>query len=279
MRMDKLTIKSQDALSEAQSLATSRGHSSIEPAHVLRSLLGQPEGSTTPVLQKLGVPLEPLQREIESILERTPKVTGGAQPQLSQATAQVLDAAFQEAEALQDEFVSTEHLLLAIAADSADPAGRALQEAGASRDGILRALASVRGGARVTDPDPESKYQALQKFGRDLTDLARTGKLDPVVGRDEEIRRVIQVLSRRTKNNPVLIGEPGVGKTAIAEGLAQRIAVGDVPESLVDRRVISLDVGALIAGAKYRGEFEDRLKAVLREVAEAQGTIILFIDE
>ncbi|MCZ6781994.1 MAG: ATP-dependent chaperone ClpB [Proteobacteria bacterium] len=279
MRMDKLTIKSQDALSEAQSLATSRGHSSIEPAHVLRSLLGQPEGSTTPVLQKLGVPLEPLQREIESILERTPKVTGGAQPQLSQATTRVLDAAFQEAEALQDEFVSTEHLLLAIAADSADPAGRALQEAGASRDGILRALASVRGGARVTDPDPESKYQALQKFGRDLTDLARTGKLDPVVGRDEEIRRVIQVLSRRTKNNPVLIGEPGVGKTAIAEGLAQRIAVGDVPESLVDRRVISLDVGALIAGAKYRGEFEDRLKAVLREVAEAQGTIILFIDE
>jgi len=279
MRMDKLTIKSQEAVAEAQSLASTRGHSSIEPAHVLRALLGQPEGSTIPVLQKLGAPLEPLQQEVERILEGLPKVTGGAQSQLSQASARVLQAAFQEAEQLKDEYVSTEHLLLAIAGDERDAAGRALREAGATRDAILKALAQVRGGARVTDPDPESKYQALEKFGSDLTDLARKGKLDPTVGRDEEIRRVIQVLSRRSKNNPVLIGEPGVGKTAIAEGLAQRIVAGDVPDSLKDRRLVALDVGALIAGAKYRGEFEDRLKAVLREVTEAEGGIIVFIDE
>jgi ATP-dependent Clp protease ATP-binding subunit ClpB len=279
MRYDKLTIKSQEALAEAQSLAAARGHSEIQPAHLLRALLGQPEGSTVPVLQKLGVSLDRLQGEIEDVLGQIPKVTGGAQPQLARAANHVLEAAFAEAEALKDEYVSTEHLLLAIVAEKQDAAARALREAGAGREAVLKALAGVRGGARVTDQDPESKYQALEKFGRDLTDVARKGKVDPVVGRDEEIRRIVQVLSRRTKNNPVLIGEPGVGKTAIAEGLAQRIVAGDVPESLKERRLIALDIGALIAGSKYRGEFEDRLKAVLREVAEADGQIIVFIDE
>jgi ATP-dependent Clp protease ATP-binding subunit ClpB len=279
MQFDKLTIKSQEALSEAQSLASSRGHGEIRPAHVLRSLLGQPDGSTIPVLQKLGVSIDVLQGELAKRIEQIPKVTGGAQPQLSRALSRVLDAAFAEAANLKDEYVSTEHLLLAIAAEKDDPAARLLRETGAEREALLKALASVRGGARVTDQDPESKYQALAKFGRDLTDAARLGKVDPVVGRDEEIRRVVQVLSRRTKNNPVLIGEPGVGKTAIAEGLAQRIISGDVPDSLAERRLIALDIGALIAGSKYRGEFEDRLKAVLREVAEAEGTVILFIDE
>jgi len=279
MRMDKLTIKSQEALAEAQSISSARGHSEIQPAHLLRALLEQSEGSTLPVLQKLGVPIDRLQSELETLIAELPKVTGGAQPQLSHALSAALQAGFAEADALKDEFVSTEHLLLAIAAEKKDPAGRLLREAGANREAILKALVSVRGGARVTDPDPESKYQALAKFGNDLTDAARLGKIDPVIGRDEEIRRVIQVLSRRTKNNPVLIGEPGVGKTAIAEGLAQRIVAGDVPESLADRRLVALDIGALIAGAKYRGEFEDRLKAVLREISEADGKVILFIDE
>ncbi|MAE97073.1 MAG: ATP-dependent chaperone ClpB [Deltaproteobacteria bacterium] len=279
MRFDKLTLKSQEALSEAQSQATSRGHSQIAPAHLLRELLAQPEGSTIPILQKIGVSLDRLQNEVERLLESLPKVHGGGQPTMSPALQRVLDHSFEEADARKDEYVSTEHLLLALVEDKQDECGRVLRELGASREAVEQALASVRGSARVTDQDPESKYQALAKFGRDLTEVARTGKLDPVVGRDEEIRRVVQVLSRRTKNNPVLIGEPGVGKTAIVEGLAQRIVAGDVPETLLDRRVVALDIGALIAGSKYRGEFEDRLKAVLREVSEADGQIILFIDE
>jgi len=279
MRHDKLTIKSQEALAEAQSHASSRGHAEITPTHLLRALLGQPEGSSVPVLQKLGVSIDALQGRIAELLETLPKTQGGAQPHLSRGASQVLEAAFGEADALKDEYVSTEHLLLALTAAKSDPAGLLLRETGANRESLLKALLSVRGGARVTDPDPESKYQALAKFGRDLTDVARQGKIDPVVGRDEEIRRVVQVLSRRTKNNPVLIGEPGVGKTAIAEGLAQRIVAGDVPESLKNRRLVALDISAMIAGSKYRGEFEDRLKAVLREVAEAKGEVIVFIDE
>ncbi len=279
MRYDKFTIKSQEALGEAQNIAGSRGHTQIEPTHLLFALLGQPEGSTIPILQKLGVSVDALQNQLEERLESLPKVSGGAQAHLNPALNATLEASFNEAEQMKDEYVSTEHLLLSILEQKKDPAAELLAAAGVTREALLKALASVRGGAQITDQDPESKYQALEKFGRDLTDVARKGKMDPVVGRDEEIRRVIQVLSRRTKNNPVLIGEPGVGKTAIAEGLAQRIVSGDVPESLKERRLISLDIGALIAGAKYRGEFEDRLKSVLREVSEASGQVILFIDE
>jgi ATP-dependent Clp protease ATP-binding subunit ClpB len=279
MRFDKLTIKSQEALQEAQSLCSSRGHQTLETTHLLVALLAQADGSTVPVLQKLGVSIDVLGGQLEDSLERLPKVTGGAQPQMSAGLSRILEASFDEAKSLTDEFVSTEHLLLAMSKDEADPAGRILRGAGATHEGLLQSLATIRGSARVTDQDPESKYQALEKFGTDLTDAARAGKIDPVIGRDEEIRRVVQVLSRRSKNNPVLIGEPGVGKTAIAEGLARRVVEGDVPETLKDRRVISLDMGSLVAGAKYRGEFEDRLKAVLREVAEADGQVILFIDE
>ncbi len=279
MRYEKLTLKSQEAVQRSHEVAGEHSHNQVESVHLLSALLDLEDGSTPPVLEKLGASVSRLQQGVEAALAALPRVHGQSGVQFSAAATSVLEAAWSQAEALKDEYVSTEHILLALAHDPRDKAGELLRAEGATPENILEALKAVRGSARVTDPEPESKYQALEKYGRDLTEVARRGKLDPVVGRDEEIRRVIQVLSRRSKNNPVLIGEPGVGKTAIAEGLAQRIVAGDVPESLKERRLISLDIGALIAGAKYRGEFEDRLKAVLREVSDAAGSVVLFIDE
>jgi ATP-dependent Clp protease ATP-binding subunit ClpB len=278
-RFDKFTVKAQEALQGTQDVAGRFGNQQMEPLHLLLALIDQKEGIVPSLLTKLGVPPASVAKEAEQAVEKLPKVGGTTDHYLSPALKEVLDQASKETEQFKDEFVSTEHLLLALSRKSKDAAGRILARLGVTHDAILKALVSVRGTQRVTDQNPEDKYQALERYARDLTELARRGKLDPVIGRDDEVRRVIQVLSRRTKNNPVLIGEPGVGKTAIVEGIAQRVVAGDVPESLKSKRLVQLDLGALVAGSKYRGEFEDRLKAVLKEIEESSGQVILFIDE
>ena len=279
-RPEKMTIKTQEALAAAVNEANSRKNGAIEPEHLLLALLDQEGGIVKPLLQKVGADTASLRKSLLDALDRLARISGdNAQPHLSTETNRLLENAEHEANALKDQFISTEHLLMGFLALKGGAAPKVLKDSGVSREAILKALESLRGGERVTDQNPEEKYQALDKYARDLTELARKGKLDPVIGRDDEIRRVIQVLSRRTKNNPVLIGEPGVGKTAIVEGLASRIIAGDVPETLKNRRLVALDMGALVAGAKYRGEFEERLKAVIKEVEKSAGEIILFIDE
>ena len=280
MNLNKYTEKAQESVVGSQQLAEQSGHPLIEPEHLLVALAEQHEGIVPEVLRKMSVDPGELARATRELLKKSPQAHGGAQPGLSPRFKIVTDSAEAEAARLKDEYVSTEHLLIGIASEAGrSAASRLLSERGLTRDKIFAALTTVRGSQRVTSQNPESTYQALERYGRDLTELARKGKLDPVIGRDEEIRRVIQVLSRRTKNNPVLIGEPGVGKTAIVEGLASRIVRGDVPEGLKNKRIVALDMGALVAGAKYRGEFEERLKAVLKEIADAQGQVVLFIDE
>ena len=280
IRWDKFTVKAQEAIQRGNELAAEHGNPELQPLHLLAALLEDKEGIVPPVLEKIGIGPQAVLSEIYRELEKLPKVSGqSSQPALSSEANGLLEQAFKEAANFKDEYVSTEHLLLAITHLKRDAAQQILARHGATYDAILKALTAVRGSQKVTDQNPEAKFQALEKYARDLTELARRGKLDPVIGRNEEVRRVVQVLSRRTKNNPVLIGEPGVGKTAIVEGLAQRIISGDVPEALKNKRVVSLDLGAMLAGAKYRGEFEDRLKAVLKEIEDSQGQIVLFIDE